>query len=178
MIRDEEIMTKDEAIESLIESCTILKEAVEQLQEENEFLTATIEKHNYDEYVSERRTLLEEIDKYKMTADFSEKRVNRIKAEYETKMAEADDRLKDARRKQSNVDLYIEKEVDIRIKEIKAEYENQRAANAESLERHIAECDKQMREKELHLKKQWMKYLVIAAVCVVLGVVSILISVL
>ena len=40
------MMTHDEAIESLLNTCNDLKEAVEKLQEENAFLADTIEKHN------------------------------------------------------------------------------------------------------------------------------------
>lgn len=51
-------MTYDEAIESLLNTCQDLKEAIEQLQEENTFLVETIEKNNLGQIKSERRSLL------------------------------------------------------------------------------------------------------------------------
>ena len=51
-------MTYEEGIDSLINTAEDFKYVIEKLQEENAFLADTIEKHNLEEIVSERRALL------------------------------------------------------------------------------------------------------------------------
>ena len=62
-------MTYEEAIESLLNTCQDLKEAIEQLQEENKFLVETIEKNNLGQIKSERRFLLAQNEQYKKDSD-------------------------------------------------------------------------------------------------------------
>lgn len=119
-------MTHDEAIASLLETCENLKEAIEQLQEENAFLTDTIEKHNLGKYISERRSLLSENEQCKKDANIAIAKANQIKSEYESKIAEANDRLADAKKKHSDIDLYIDAEAEKKIENIKSEYEEQK----------------------------------------------------
>ncbi len=104
------MMTHDEAIEKLINTCDDMKEIIEQLLEENAFLVDTIEKYNLGQIKSERRALLMENKRCKKESQLAIEEANRIKKEYESKMSEANNRLADARKKQSEIDLYIRKE--------------------------------------------------------------------
>lgn len=104
------MMTQDEAIEKLINTCDEMKDVIEQLQAENAFLVDTIEKYNLDQIKSERRSLLMENKRCKLESQLAIEEANRIKKEYESKMSEANIRLADARKKQSEIDLYIRKE--------------------------------------------------------------------
>ena len=170
-------MTHDEAIESLIGSCTELKKAVLQLQEENAFLADTIEKNNLGQIKTERRSLLSEIEHCKEKAKEAIKEASRIKSEYESKMSEADSRFFDAKRKQENIDLYIEKQAENKVKDIKVEYETYKRANDEALDEYVAKINKLMQEKELSLKKKNKKYLVIAIISVIFCVLGIIIGI-
>lgn len=86
-------MADKEAIESLINSCNEYDRIVTYLQEENAFLTDTIEKHNLGQIAAERRSLLLENDTVTREA-------NQIKAEYESKIAEINTTLADVKAKQ------------------------------------------------------------------------------
>ncbi len=109
-------MTHDEAIEILINTCNELKDAIEQLQAENAFLADTIEKNNLDQIMSERRALLAEIEQNKKKSQEAVNKAEQIIKEYEFKIAEADSRLADAKKKQSEIDSYIDSETDKKIK--------------------------------------------------------------
>ncbi len=99
------MMTHDEAIEKLINTCDDMKEIIEQLLEENAFLVDTIEKYNLGQIKSERRALLMENKRCKKESQLAIEEANRIKKEYESKMSEANNRLADARKKQSEIDF-------------------------------------------------------------------------
>lgn len=171
-------MTHDEAIASLISSCENLKEAIEQLQEENAFLTDTIEKHNLGKYISERRSLLNENEQCKRDADIAIRKANQIKSEYESKISEANDRLKDAKKKQSDIDLYIDAEAEKKIENIKFEYEEHKKANDKALEKHIAKNDilLQKEKDEIYLKNK--RLFLITIISVVFSIISLLVHLL
>lgn len=169
-------MTYDEAIASLLETCENLKEAIEQLQEENAFLTDTIVKNNLGQIKSERRYLLSENEQCKRNADIAMWNANQVKTEYETKMSEVNDKLADVNRKQSNINSYIEAEAENKVKDIKAEYEKYKEANDKALDRYKAENDNQLHEKELFFRKRNKKYLVAAIVSIVFGIVGIIVN--
>ena len=99
------MMTHDEAIEKLINTCNEMKDVIEQLQEENAFLADTIEKYNLGQIKSERRFLLMENQRCKLESQLAIEEANRIKKEYESKMSEANNRLADARKKHSEIDF-------------------------------------------------------------------------
>ncbi|MGN0347890.1 MAG: hypothetical protein ACI4DU_11470 [Lachnospiraceae bacterium] len=165
-------MTHDEAIASLLKTCENLKDAIEQLQEENAFLTDTIVKNNLGQIKSERRTLLSENEKCKRDNDTILKKANQIEAEYKTKMTEADNRLADARKKQSDVDFYIESEADKKIEDIKLEYEEYKKANDKALKKHKKMVDKKMKETEMLYKEKNKKWIVFGTV----GIIAIIIN--
>lgn len=169
-------MTHDEAIASLLETCENLKEAIEQLQEENAFLTDTIEKNNLGQIKSERRTLLSENEKCKRDADITIRKANQIEAEYKSKVSEADNRLADARRKQSDIDSYIDIEADKKIESIKVDYQKHKNANDKELQKHITENDKQTKEKELYYINKNKKCMIIAALSLLIGITGIIIN--
>lgn len=131
-------MTLDEAINELTQSCTDLKEVVELLQKENAFLTDTIEKHNLGNIKSERRALLSENEQCKRKAEAAIRKAKQIETEYESKISEANSILADVKKKQSDIDSYIEKEVENKLKDIRKEYEN-----------YKIQKDKEIHEKEL-----------------------------
>ena len=122
-------MTYEEAIESLLNTCQDLKEAIEQLQEENTFLVETIEKNNLGQIKSERRSLLAQNEQYKRDSDIIVKKANDIKLKYESKMADVNKRLIDVKRKQSDIDSYIEAMSEEKIKNIRSEYKELKKKN-------------------------------------------------
>ena len=166
-------MTHDEAIASLLETCENLKEAIEQLLEENAFLADTIEKNNLGQIKSERRSLLSENEQCKRDADIAIREANRIKSEYESKISEVNDTLADVREKQSDIDSYIDTEAEKKIENIKLEYKK---ANDEALKKHKAENDKQLQEKETIYREKNKKYFIITLVSVILAITGIVIN--
>ena len=166
-------MTHDEAIASLLETCENLKEAIEQLLEENAFLADTIEKNNLGQIKSERRSLISENEQCKRDADIAIREANRIKSEYESKISEVNDTLADVREKQSDIDSYIDTEAEKKIENIKLEYKK---ANDEALKKHKAENDKQLQEKETIYKEKNKKYFIITLVSVILAITGIVIN--
>ena len=169
-------MTHEEAITSLLETCENLKEAIEQLQEENAFLTDTIEKNNLGQIKSERRSLLSENEQCKKNADIAIKKANQIKSEYESKISEADDKLSDARKKQSDIDSYIDIEAEKKIENIKYKYEEYKKSNDRALKKHIAENDKQLQETESYYKEKDKKYFIVTLVSILFAIAGILIN--
>jgi thiol:disulfide interchange protein len=169
-------MTYDEAIASLLETCENLKEAIEQLQEENAFLADTIEKNNLDQIESERRSLLAENEQYKRNADITIRKANQIKEEYESKISETNDRLADVKKKQIDIDSYIEVESEKKIANIKMEYEKHKKANDKALKQHKDENDKQLQEKETFYKEKNKKYSIITLASIVLAIIGIAIN--
>lgn len=122
-------MTYEEAIESLLNTCQDFKEAIEQLQEENTFLVETIEKNNLGQIKSERRSLLAQNEQYKRDSDIIVKKANDIKLKYESKIADVNKRLIDVKRKQSDIDSYIEVMSEEKIKNIRSEYKKLKKKN-------------------------------------------------
>ena len=151
-------MTHDEAIESLLETCQNLYEAIELLQVENAFLADTIEKNNLGELKYERRSLLSENEQYKEAADIAIQNAKQVKLEYETKMHEAESRLADAKKKQMEVDSYIEVETENRLTNMRMEY------------------NKLLQEKETFLKEKLKKYMVVTLTSVAVAVIGIIIN--
>ncbi len=142
-------MTHDEAIESLINTCNNLKEAIEQLQEENAFLADTIEKNHLNKIVSERRSLLSDIKQRELKADSLTRAAITIKSEYSDKLNELNERLSDVKSKQLDIDSYIDIEADKKAESIKADYQKHKKANDIELQKHIEENDNLTKEKEL-----------------------------
>lgn len=169
-------MTYDEAIASLLETCENLKEAIEQLQEENAFLTDTIEKNNLGQIKSERRSLLSENEQCKKNADIAIKEANQIKSEYETKISEANDRLSEAKEKQADIGSYIDIEAEKKIENIKYEYEEYKKSNDKALKKHIAENDKQLQEIKTLYKEKNKKYFIITLVSILFAIAGIFIN--
>ena len=163
------MMTHDEAIESLINTCNELKDIIEQLQEENAFLVDTIEKNNLGQTKSERRSLLVKNERYKKESQLAIEKANRIREEYESKMSEANSRLADARKKQSEIELYINNEAENKIAEIKSEYQKHKESIDKALEQRVIENEKQMQEYKIFLDKKRKKYLLIATAGVLVG---------
>lgn len=170
------MMTHDEAITSLLETCETLKETIEQLQKQNAFLTDTIEKNNLGQIKLERLSLLVENDQCKREADIAIKEANQIKSEYESKMFEANKGLADVRKKQSDIASYIAAETEKKIKNIKLEYEEHRKANDKALEKYKAENDKQIQDKEALYKEKNKKYIIVTIISLFFGVVGIIIN--
>lgn len=169
-------MTHDEAIASLLETCENLKEAIEQLQEENAFLADTIEKNNLGQIKSERRSLLSENEQCKKNADIAIKKANQIKSEYESKISELNDSLADAKKKQSDINLYIHIEAEKKIKNIKLDYEEHKKANDKMLADHKAENDKQLQEIKSFYKEKNKKYFIISLVSILFAIIGIVIN--
>ncbi|MGN0340466.1 MAG: hypothetical protein ACI4D0_08190 [Lachnospira sp.] len=169
-------MTYDEAIASLLETCENLKEAIEQLQEENAFLADTIEKNNLGQIESERRFLLSENEQCKKDADIAFRKAKQIKSEYESKMSEANDRLSDAKKKQSEIDSYIEAEAEKKIENIKFEYEEYKKENDKALKKHKAENDKQLQKSETFYKEKNKKYFIVALASILFAIIGIVIN--
>ena len=169
-------MTHDEAIASLLKTCENLKEAIEQLQEENAFLTDTIEKNNLGQIKSERRFLLSENEQCKRNADMAMKKANQLKSEYESKISEVNDRLSDVKEKQANIDSYIDIEAEKKITNIKLEYEEYKKSNDKSLKKHIAENDKQLQETKSFYKEKNKKYFIISFISVLFAIIGIVIN--
>ena len=152
----------------------VIKESVEKLQEENAFLADTIEKHNLGQIKMERRSLLIENEQCKRDASIAIQKAQQIKDEYEFKMTDADNRLADVKRKQSDVNLYIEEEAENKVKGIKAEYENYKKSNDKALEKHKEENNKKIKEKELFFREKNKKYFIITAISVVFCIAGII----
>lgn len=167
-------MTHDEAIASLLETCENLKEAIEQLQEENAFLTDTIEKNNLGQIKSERRSLLSENEQCKRNANIAIKRANQIKSEYESKISEVNDRLSDAKEKQADIDSYIDIEAEKKIENIKYKYEEYKKSNDKALKKHIAESNKQLQETKTLYKEKNKKYFIVTLVSILFAIAGIL----
>ena len=169
-------MTYDEAIASLLETCENLKEAIEQLQEENAFLTDTIEKNNLGQIKTERRSLLSENEQCKRNADIAIKKANQLKSEYESKISEANDRLSDVREKQSDIDSYIDTEAEKKIENIKYKYEEYKKSNDKALKKHIAENNKQLQETKALYKEKNKKYFIVTLTSILFAIIGIVIN--
>lgn len=169
-------MTYEEAIESLLNTCQDLKEAIEQLQEENKFLVETIEKNNLGQIKSERRFLLAQNEQYKRDSDIITEKANQIKSEYESKMIDADKRLIDAKRKQEDINSYINAMSEEKIKGIRSEYEKRKTRNDEIIKKYKAENDKKIQEEEIFFKKKEKKYFLITILSIIFGISGILVN--
>lgn len=158
-------MTYDEAIESLLKTCENLKETIEQLQKENTFLADTIEKNNLGQIRSERRSLLLE-----------NKQCKKIQEDYESKISEAENILVDVKKKQADINSYIDAEVKKKVVNIQIGYERRIKENNEDLERHKAENDKLVQKKELLYKKKSKKHLIITLISICLAIIGIAVN--
>ena len=170
------VMTHDEAIASLLETCENLKEAIDQLQEENAFLADTIEKHNLGRIKSERQSLLSENEQCKKDADTAIRKANQLKEEYESKMVEADNKYADARKKQADVNSYIDAEAEKKIEAIKADYKKRKKENDKKLQEHIEANNKQLREIETFYQGKNKKYLIISLASILFAIIGIVIN--
>ncbi len=169
-------MTYEEAVASLLETCENLKEAIEQLQEENAFLADTIEKNNLDQIKSERRSLLSENERCKKDADIAIKQANQVKSEYESKIFEMECKLTEIKEKQANIDLHIDQKAEEKIENIKSKYEEYKKSNDEALKKYMVENDKQLQEKESYYKEKNKKYFIVTLVSILFAIAGILIN--
>ncbi len=79
---------KDKAIEGLSNACEDYKDSITALQEENKFLTDTIEKNNLGQIANERRNLLDYIAEKEYELKEEKKELHKAKQFYEDKIAE------------------------------------------------------------------------------------------
>lgn len=172
-------MTQEQAIESLINSCKKYAEIVEQLQKENAFLADTIEKNNLNQIKTERQSLLKENEKCKNDLRNAISEINQAKSEYAFKISELNNKLAEIKRKQDDIELYINAEADKKVKNIKLEYQNYKKANKENFNKNLAENiaknnDILQREKlKLHIQNRML--IIITIISMIFGTISIFI---
>jgi hypothetical protein len=169
-------MTHDEAIENLLECCDEYEEIISQLQEENSFLTETIEKNNLDKIVSERRSLLDDIKQQELTSELKTKNAEAIKMEYSNKLNELNERLSDVKAKQDNIDSYIDASAEAKVTDERREYQKYKSANDQALKKHMAECDKRLKEEIVLYKEKRKKWLITAICGILFGIIGIVIN--
>ena len=169
-------MTHDEAIKSLLETCENFSNAIDKLQEENSFLTETIEKNNLNKIVSERRSLLASIKQREMEANSLKRAANAIKSEYSDKLYELNERLSDLKSKQDDMDAYINASAEAKVSDERKEYQMHKSANDKALQKHKTECDKRLQE-QISIYKEKRKKWLIAIICSILfGIIGIAVS--
>ena len=169
-------MTHDEAIKDLMECCDEYEKIISQLQEENAFLTETIENNNLDKIASERRTLLNNIKQRESASELKMKNAESIKTEYFSKLDELNERLADIKTKQDNINLYIDASAEEKVANERQEYQKHKSVNDKALKKHMAECDKHLQEKIILYKEKQKKCIIITICSVLLGIIGILIN--
>ena len=81
-------MTYEEIAKTMMKTCEDLLKAIDELKEENEFLTETIEKYGLQKIIVERRQLLEEVSEAKRQAARETEEAKRTKDYYQQKIKE------------------------------------------------------------------------------------------
>ena len=115
-------MTYDEAIKKLLKSCSEYEETIKLLEKENAFLADTIEKYNLGKISRERKSLYKSMEQVKKNAALTLKEANSIKSQYLGKLKETEFINRDLKDKQNNLDMYIDSQSDVKLKEIKEKF--------------------------------------------------------
>ena len=132
-------MTYDEAIKKLLKSCSEYEETIKLLEKENAFLADTIEKHNLGKISRERKSLYKSMEQVKKDAALILKEANSIKSQYLGKLKEIEFINRDLKDKQNNLDMYIDSQSDVKLKEIKEKFSNYKVFANEKINSCIQE---------------------------------------
>ena len=132
-------MTYDEAIKKLLKSCSEYEETIKLLEKENAFLADTIEKYNLGKINRERKSLYKSMEQVKKDAALILKEANSIKSQYLGKLKETEFINRDLKDKQNNLDMYIDSQSDVKLKEIKEKFSNYKVFANEKINSCIQE---------------------------------------
>lgn len=132
-------MTYDEAIKKLLKSCSEYEETIKLLEKENAFLADTIEKYNLGKISRERKSLYKSMEQVKKDAALILKEANSIKSQYLGKLKETEFINRDLKDKQNNLDMYIDSQSDVKLKEIKEKFSNYKVFANEKINSCIQE---------------------------------------
>lgn len=148
-----ESLNNQEALQAALVSAT----------ETNRFLHETIEKNNLGQIVKERKEILSKLESYEKTARDTEKRNNEARKILET-----------IKKKESDINSYIDSEANIRIKETVTDYENRKKQLDEAFKRNKKSMDNELKD----YKRKYITYMVkIILIYTVLTILSVFISI-
>lgn len=153
------------------------KKTIQELTDENNFLSETITINRLGKITAERRELKKRMQEIENDCSIKVSEAEQVKKQYNEASKEAEIRLRDIKEKQSNIDCYIDKESDKKIEIIKDEYRRHEESNDKKLSKHIAKNDKELqKQKEYYRAKHYlMIYFMISGF--VVGIVGIIINI-
>ena len=133
------MMTYDEAIEKLLNSCANYESTIKLLKEQNAFLVDTIEKHNLGKINKERKSLYENMNQAKKEAALALKNADLTKSQYLEKLKEVKSLNNVLKDKQNNLDMYIDSQVSVKTKEIQNELSDYKISTSNKINFYIQE---------------------------------------
>ena len=155
------MMTYNEAIEKLLDSCANYENLVKLLKEQNAFLTDTIVKHNLGKINEERKSLYNSISRIKKEAAFALKNADSESIYSEELEAEP------SNKKQDDINTYIDSRIDNQIQKIKEELSDYKALANDRINSYIQENENLKSQNRLYQdENRKLKILVGIVVCV------------
>lgn len=143
----------EEMVELLQEAVVVQQKyatALEELKQENQFLADTITNNKLGKISTERRQLLTQMHEIESESKNIKEEAELVKSEYEQKLNKVTYIIKDFTGKQSNIDSYIDSEVENKVASAKADYVKHKKANDKALVKHKAENDALL-QKQLNI---------------------------
>ena len=174
MSAEEDVIQLAEACQTLIDMVNQCNDTIDELKQENTFLTDTIIQSKLCQITVERRELKDRMKKIKEDSDCVLEEANAIRSGYETKLGRVSAILKDVKTKSDDLDAYIEAETERKIEDIREDYEHKKRQNDKQLAKYKSDCDKQLQEEKDRYKKIHKIYILIMLVSILIGMASVI----
>lgn len=159
------MMTYDEAIEKLLNSCANYESIVKLLQEQNAFLTETIVKYNLGKINKERKSLYDSINRIKKETAFALKNADSESIYLEELEAEPSNEM--LKEKQDDLNAYINSRIDNQIQKIKEELSDYKVLANDRINSYIQENENLKSQNLLYQdENRKLKILVGIIICV------------
>lgn len=165
-------MDASETIQKLTEACQDLMQMVNELKEENTFLTDTICNQKMGKITTERRQLLARANQAESDSKTAIAEANTIKSEYEHKLDKIIILIKDVKSKQSDIDAYIDCESDNKIQSQKDKLNNNYKKQKQKLQEEFNQKESQLTLLVVQYKKRQYVGIIVGIIGVITGVLG------
>ena len=145
------------------------KQTIDELIDENSFLTDTITVNNLGKVTTERRDMQSNMFRIQAKSEKAVSEAREIIKEYNSKLEEINKTIVDVKNKQKSLNTYIDEEAKKKVKKIKLECKNQ-------LNQQIKENDKilQVQINNYKQKKRIMLHITIGSI--MFGIICLIIN--
>ena len=150
----------------------IHESTIDALKEENQFLADTLTQNKLGKITEERRDIKERLRQLKQSSEEAIKEADNIKGDYECKLEKLTIMIQDIKKKQSDIDVYINNEAENKISNKIDELENKYKKKNSKLQKEYQNKETLLNTKVCNYKKYMIISIIISVICFIVMILN------